>query len=353
MLTACLQRVASSRLDKLRRVNPQTLAPPPDFAQALALHLDAPLSQVNAEIERALYSDVPLVQSVAHYIIGAGGKRMRPVLALLSFQAVATKSLTSIAISIAAIVELIHTATLLHDDVVDESTLRRGNATANVSFGNAASVLVGDFLYSRSFQLMVKTGEMRVLSVLSEATNVIAEGEVHQLMNAGRLDLSEAMYLHVVRAKTAKLFEAASRLGAMAGGASAEQEEALASYGAHLGTAFQIADDVLDYEGDADRTGKSLGDDLAEGKLTLPLIRALTCASVAQRAVLEHAIAVRSADRLSEVQSILLDLDAMGYARQAAMREAEIAKAAIALLPESEAKRFLLEFCAYAVNRHR
>jgi octaprenyl-diphosphate synthase len=250
-------------------------------------------------------------------------------------------------------VELIHTATLLHDDVVDESTLRRGNATANSEFGNAASVLVGDFLYSRSFQLMVETGDMRVLRVLSEATNVIAEGEVHQLMNAGRLDLSENEYLHVVRAKTAKLFEAAGRLGAMCAEANEDVQEKLAQFGAMLGTAFQIADDVLDYEGNADTTGKNLGDDLAEGKLTLPLIRALQVGTPAQREALQNAVLARSAASLEPVIHILHETGAVAYAREVASAEARKAQALLSSFSDSPARALLLNSCDYAVSRNR
>src|SRR5881409_809105 len=229
---------------------------------------------VDAMIRRRLESDVVLVRQIAEYIIAGGGKRLRPALVFLA--AGATGYRGEHHVELAAVVEFIHTATLLHDDVVDESAMRRGRPTANAEFGNSASVLVGDFLYSRAFQMMVGINRMRVLEVLSDATNVIAEGEVLQLLNCRNPDVDEARYLDVVRRKTAKLFEAAMRLGAVLAGADGPLEDALADYGTHLGTAFQLIDDVLDYSGDAAVIGKNLGDDLAEGKATLPLIRAMT-----------------------------------------------------------------------------
>ncbi len=322
------------------------------FASRLTSHLKTSMIAVDDQIHRALSSDVALVSEIASYIVGGGGKRMRPALTLLCAEACACQR-PDAAHAVAAIIELIHTATLLHDDVVDESALRRGNATANANFGNAASVLVGDFLYSRAFQMMVETGEMRVLEVLADATNVIAEGEVHQLINAGRLDLTEDEYLHVVRAKTAKLFEAAGRLGAIISDAPTEIESAMARFGAHLGTAFQIADDVLDYEGDADSIGKNLGDDLAEGKLTLPIIRALEICNPEQRETLRKAIVARDHTRLSSVLSVLHDLDAIAYARNAAAKEAQTALAELAVLEESPAKQLLLMCCNYAVERQQ
>ncbi len=322
------------------------------FPTLLARHLHDEIQRVDERIRDALQSDVALVTQIAVYITSAGGKRMRPALTLLAAQCCAGgKAVSEHATTVAAIVELIHTATLLHDDVVDESSLRRGRATANASFGNASSVLVGDFIYSRSFQMMVETETMRVLDVLSAATNVIAEGEVHQLMNMGRIDLSETEYLHVVRAKTAKLFEAASRLGAIVQGADRATEESLARFGAHLGTAFQIADDVLDYEGDVDAIGKNLGDDLAEGKLTLPLIRALSLGNAAQRATLTSAITERNHAQFSDVLDILHALDCVAYARAAAQAEANAAKEEIAHLPESDAKSLLLAACDFSVAR--
>lgn len=228
------------------------------------------MAAVDALIRRRLDSDVVLIRQVAEYIIGSGGKRLRPALLLLAAGATAYRGASHY--ELAAVVEFIHTATLLHDDVVDDSSLRRGQRTANAEFGNAASVLVGDFLYSRAFQMMVTVNDMRVMEVLAEATNTIAEGEVLQLLNVHNADVDEEAYLEVIRRKTAKLFEAAARLGAILGRAPRDIEEGFAAYGAHLGTAFQLIDDVLDYSGDEHATGKHLGDDLAEGKPTLPQI---------------------------------------------------------------------------------
>ena len=245
------------------------------------------MAAVDRVLRKSLGSDVVLIRQVADYIIAGGGKRLRPALLLLAANAYGYRG--SDHHTLAAAVEMIHTATLLHDDVVDESQLRRGHATANARFGNPASVLVGDFLYSRTFQLMVGVNRMRVLSIIADATNLIAEGEVMQLMHTGDAALDEAAYFAVIERKTAKLFEAAGRLGAVLGGASAEGEEALARYGMHLGTAFQITDDVLDYSGDAAHIGKNLGDDLAEGKMTLPLIRALATGTPEEAALIRRA----------------------------------------------------------------
>jgi octaprenyl-diphosphate synthase len=323
-----------------------------EFLRSLSTHLAAETAALDDTIRTSLYSDVALVQHIARYIIAAGGKRMRPALTLLSAQACRPGiPVPADTTTVAAIVELIHTATLLHDDVVDESTLRRGNATANAEFGNAASVLVGDFLYSRSFQMMVGTGRMRVMEVLSEATNVIAEGEVHQLMNAGNIALTEADYLHVIRAKTAKLFEAAARLGAIVVDASPTDEQALAQFGAHLGTAFQIADDVMDYDGDAGQIGKNLGDDLAEGKLTLPVIHALARATPSDRAALCAAIETPDAKHLPSVLAVLKTCGSIDYARRAAEDEAQLARVQISALSDTPAKQLLLNCTGYAVAR--
>ncbi|HXS54184.1 MAG TPA: polyprenyl synthetase family protein, partial [Usitatibacter sp.] len=235
------------------------------------------MAQVDAVIHRRLDSGVPLIRTVANYIVAAGGKRLRPALVLLSANAFGAKGPARH--ELAAVIEFIHTATLLHDDVVDESSLRRGRNTANAEFGNAASVLVGDFLYSRAFQMIVEAGSLRIMKVLADATNVIAEGEVLQLLNVHDADTDEEKYLRVIRFKTAKLFEAATQVGAILGGAEPAAERALAEYGMHLGTAFQLIDDVLDYSGDLAETGKNLGDDLAEGKPTLPLIRVMRVGS--------------------------------------------------------------------------
>jgi octaprenyl-diphosphate synthase len=323
------------------------------FPSRLSAHLAADLKSVDAKIVSALHSDVELVQQIASYIVQGGGKRLRPALALLSHQALGGDNTAESAIAVAAIVELIHTATLLHDDVVDDSDLRRGRATANAAFGNASSVLVGDFLYSRSFQLMVETDQMRVLRILSNATNVIAEGEVHQLMNAGRLDLTQKEYLHVIHAKTAKLFEAACQLGAVILNAPTSLETRMAQYGASLGTAFQIADDVLDYDGDVAQIGKNLGDDLAEGKLTLPIIRALEVANTQDRATLVAAIEARATQSFETVHHILINTGAIDFAMDTARSHARLACEAIAPLPESPAKVLLLECAAFATQREK
>src|SRR3954469_3926757 len=276
--------------------------------------------QVDAVIARRLDSGVPLVGQVSRYIISAGGKRLRPALLLLVSAALGCRS--DQRFNLAAVVEFIHTATLLHDDVVDASTLRRGRATANESFGNPASVLVGDFLYSRAFQMMLDAGQMRVMEILADATNVIAEGEVLQLMNMHDAALDEAGYLRVIRSKTAKLFEASARLGAVLSGASASVEEACASYGQALGTAFQVIDDVLDYDGDAHEMGKNLGDDLREGKATLPLIAAMQRGSAEESALIRHAIETGGAGELARIVAIVRETGALDVTRDAAAAEA-------------------------------
>jgi octaprenyl-diphosphate synthase len=317
----------------------------PFLSQAVA----ADMAEVDAVLRRSLTSSVALVRQVAEYIVGAGGKRLRPAVLLLAANAFGYRG--SDHYQLAAVIEMIHTATLLHDDVVDESSQRRGRATANAAFGNAASVLVGDFLYSRAFQLMVATGRMRVLSILADATNEIAEGEVLQLMQVGNADLDEEAYVGVIRRKTAKLFEAAARLGAVLGGASAEQEELLARYGMHLGVAFQIQDDVLDYEGDAGTLGKNLGDDLAEGKMTLPLIRALAVASADDAAFVRGTVDGGAAADFTRVHALLTSTGAIGYARERAAVEARAAAACLAHLPPSPQARVLLQLSTFAANR--
>jgi len=249
------------------------------------------------------------------------------------------------------VIEMIHTATLLHDDVVDESALRRGHATANATFGNAASVLVGDFLYSRAFQLMVGLGSMRILEIVSNATNVIAEGEVLQLMNSGDVELDESRYLSVIQRKTAKLFEAAAQLGAVLAGASAEREAALATYGMHIGTAFQLVDDVLDYSGELATIGKNLGDDLAEGKMTLPLIRALAVANDADAALVRNAVTGARLTEFAPVVDVLARTGALDYARERARLESEAAVRCVSGLPESPQRESLLELASFAARR--
>ncbi|HZO01948.1 MAG TPA: polyprenyl synthetase family protein [Burkholderiales bacterium] len=312
------------------------------------------LARVDALIARRLDSDVALVRQVAEYLVASGGKRLRPALLLLACGAVGYKGRRSpdngssdARIALAAVIEFIHTATLLHDDVVDASDLRRGRTTANAAFGNAAAVLVGDFLYSRAFQMMVEVHDMRVMQVLAEATNTIAAGEVMQLMGSHDPSVDEARYLEVIRRKTAKLFEAAAQLA----GVLAKQEHferRLAEYGRHVGTAFQLVDDVLDYNGDL---GKSLGDDLAEGKPTLPLIYTMRCGSREQAAVVRKAIEQGGRGDFAAVLEAIRACGALDYARSAAQREAEAAARAIATLPESEYKRSLLELASFAVTR--
>ena len=310
---------------------------------------------LDRKLRESLDSDVVLVRSIAEYIVSGGGKRLRPLLVFLSAQALGADPKSGLVIDLAATVELIHTATLLHDDVVDESALRRGRATANAEFGNAASVLVGDFLYSRAFQVMVGTGKMRVLALLSEATNRIAEGEVMQLMALGNLGLTETDYMRVIEAKTAKLFEAAGALGAIAAGATAASERALAEYARRLGVAFQIADDVLDYRGDAATLGKSLGDDLAEGKLTLPIIITLQRGSEQARALLRSVLSKPHAVLPAQFVEVMTALETCGALDESLARaecEANAAAAEIAFLPASNAKKWMLELCDYAVQRN-
>lgn len=303
------------------------------------------LARVDALIGRRLDSDVALVRQVAEYLVAAGGKRLRPALLLLACGAMGYKG--SPRIALAAVIEFIHTATLLHDDVVDASELRRGRNTANAAFGNAPAVLVGDFLYSRAFQMMVEIDDMRVMQVLAEATNTIAAGEVMQLIGRHDPEVDEARYLEVIRRKTAKLFEAAARLAAVLSGET-RFEERLTQYGRHVGTAFQLVDDVLDYGGEL---GKSLGDDLAEGKPTLPLIYTMRCGSREQAAVVRKAIAEGGREDFARVLEAIRACGALDYARAAARREADAAARAIDVLPGSEYKRSLLELASFAVTR--
>jgi octaprenyl-diphosphate synthase len=307
------------------------------------------MQKVDHVIRTRLHSDVVLIRQVAEYIISAGGKRLRPTLTLLAGRACDYQGVYLH--ELAAMVECIHTATLLHDDVVDESDLRRGRETANALFGNAASVLVGDFLYTRAFQMMVRTHNMRILEVMAEATNVISEGEVLQLLNIGNTDVSESQYLQVIQYKTAKLFEASCRVGALIANVGVEQETALTDYGRHLGTAFQIIDDVLDYSGDAATIGKSLGDDLAEGKPTLPLIYTMQHGTREQADCVRNAIAHASRDHFQDVLAAVQSCGALEYARQEAGKAAQRAIVAIAPLAESDAKHAMLELAELSVNR--
>ena len=312
------------------------------------------MSVVDKIIRTRLHSDVALVGQVSEYIINSGGKRLRPALVVLSARALGYSGKHHH--HLAAVVEFIHTATLLHDDVVDESELRRGRATASALFGNAASVLVGDFLYSRAFQMMVEVSDMRIMQVLSNATNTIAEGEVLQLLNRHDANVDATAYLHVIHCKTAKLFEAAMQLGAILGCADEDTEQAMAQYGMHLGTAFQLVDDVLDYSGDEKITGKNLGDDLAEGKPTLPLIYAMQHGNASQAAVVRLAIEQTEAEpgehgHFSEVLEVIKQTGALQYTRQQAQREADAACAALTTLPDTEYKQSLLQLAEFAASR--
>jgi len=329
------------------------LAEPATLPRSLP-HILAPVAEdleaVDRSIRARLHSDVPLIGTIADYIIAAGGKRLRPAVLLLIARALGCRG--NAHVLLAAVIEFIHTATLLHDDVVDESELRRGRATANAHFGNAASVLVGDFLYSRSFQMMVDAGEMRVMRILSDATNRIAEGEVLQLMNVHDPSVDERRYLEVVGRKTAALFEAAARIAAVVAGAGADMEEAAARYGAGLGIAFQMVDDVLDYSGHAEEIGKRLGDDLREGKVTLPLIHAMRSASDGQRQRIEKAIREGGGD-FDEIARIVQTSGSIAYVRGRAADESARAATAARLLPPSPYKDSLLDLIFFAMDRDR
>jgi len=320
----------------------------PDPAIALDA-FEGELRQVDDVIRTRLSSDVALINQIGHYIIGAGGKRIRPRLVLLFADALGAVGREKY--ELAATVEFIHTATLLHDDVVDESELRRGRKTANALFGNAASVLVGDFLYSRAFQMMVSVNSMRVLEILAEATNVIAEGEVLQLMNMHDPDLTVESYLRVIRYKTAKLFEASARLGAVLAGSDERTEQQCAAYGRALGTAFQLVDDLLDYSGDTSSLGKNVGDDLREGKATLPLLIAMERSPESDREFIRNAIVNGEVDGLPRIIEIVRANGALEETRRAARAEATSAREAIAALPSSLAKEALLELCVRSVER--
>ena len=307
------------------------------------------MRQVDAVICRRLTSEVALVDQIARYITTAGGKRIRPLLVLLFSNALGFRGAERF--ELAASVEFIHTATLLHDDVVDESGLRRGRKTANAVFGNAASVLVGDFVYSRAFQMMVSVNQMKVLQVLSDATNIIAEGEVLQLMNMHDADLKIVDYLKVIRYKTAKLFEASARLGAVLAGAPADLEEACADYGRSLGTAFQLIDDLLDYEGSASEMGKNVGDDLREGKPTLPLLLAMERGNPEERALIRQAIETGDVDRLPEVIAAVRRTGAIETTRNAAREQTLLAENSLAMLGRSDYKDALLELSRRCLDR--
>ncbi len=306
--------------------------------------------EVDRVIRERLHSEVVLINQISEYIINSGGKRLRPVLLLLSARALGYEGRDHQ--ELAAVVEFIHTATLLHDDVVDESDMRRGRETANNLFGNAASVLVGDFLYSRAFQMMVGVRQMRVMEILAETTNVIAEGEVMQLLNVHDADTTEERYLEVIRSKTAKLFEASSRLGAVLCGADEAVDRALADYGMYLGVAFQLIDDVLDYSASSEEMGKNVGDDLAEGKPTLPLIHAMAHGSEAQAALIRHAIENGGKDDIEAVLEAIDSTGAIAYTARSAQEEADKAIEALAVIPNSVYKDALITIARFAVQRN-
>ncbi len=304
---------------------------------------------VNASIRAQLHSDVVLIEQMGEYIVNSGGKRLRPVIAVLAARACGYKGekhyLT------AAIIEFIHTATLLHDDVVDSSELRRGKETANSIWGNEASVLVGDFIFSRAFEMMVKVGDMRVMDILSTTSNTIAEGEVLQLMNCNEPGTTEDQYMQVIKCKTAKLFGAAAQIGALLAGRSLKEEQALENYGKHLGTAFQLIDDVLDYRADAETMGKNVGDDLAEGKPTLPTIYALKNASAEQAKQLAEIIEKGDRDSFKFVMGVIQQTKALDYTENMARQKAEKAKQALQCLPDSEYKTALSSLVEFSVSR--
>lgn len=318
-------------------------------ASATSEHMEAEMLEVDAVIRKRLASEVVLVNQIAGYITGAGGKRVRPLLVLLFSNALGFRGPERF--EMAATVEFIHTATLLHDDVVDESDLRRGKKTANALFGNAASILVGDFVYSRAFQMMVSVNRMRVLQVLSDATNVIAEGEVLQLMNMHDPDVQIADYLKVIRFKTAKLFEASARLGAVLADAPSDIEEACADYGRSLGTAFQLIDDLLDYEGSTAALGKNVGDDLREGKPTLPLLLAMQRGTPAERTMIRSAISNGEVDRFAEVIEVVRRTGAIEATRDAAREQIEQAQLSLGVLNPSVYREALINLCARSLDR--
>ena len=315
--------------------------------------LRAPVAEdwegVNRLIYQRLGSDVALVNQVAHHIIYSGGKRLRPLTVLLAGRACGYEGIQHRAA--AAVIEFIHTATLLHDDVVDASSLRRGQETANALFGNQASVLVGDFLYSRAFQIMVEIGAMRVLEVMADATNTIAEGEVLQLMNCNDPDTTEADYREVIYRKTAKLFEAGAQIAAILADAPAEVEQAMVGYGRHLGLAFQLVDDALDYDATTEELGKNIGDDLAEGKPTLPLIYAMEHGSAAEKHMIREAIRTGGTQNLTSIQLAMETTGGLTYTAEKAQAEADAAAQALTPLPDSAHKRALLKLARFAVDR--
>ena len=321
--------------------------------KAIQALVESDMQAVDGLITRRLQSDVVLVNQLSNYIINSGGKRLRPMLALLMARACGYQGDKHV--DVAAIVEFIHTATLLHDDVVDESDMRRGKETANNVWGNQAAVLVGDFLYSRAFEMMVDVDEMRVMSIMAQTTNTIAEGEVLQLLNINDADTSEERYFEVIYSKTAKLFEAACQLGAVLAGLSDEQEKAVAQYGVHLGNAFQLVDDILDYIADSDEMGKNVGDDLAEGKPTLPLIYAMRASlennQAEDVALIKSAIEEGGLEFIDQVMKVIEKTKALEYTIEAAKRETQLANQSLNSLPENEFKTALIELANYSLSR--
>ena len=321
--------------------------------KAIQALVESDMQSVDGLITRRLESDVVLVNQLSNYIINSGGKRLRPMLALLMARACGYEGERHI--DIAAIVEFIHTATLLHDDVVDESDMRRGKETANNVWGNQAAVLVGDFLYSRAFEMMVDVDEMRVMNIMAQTTNTIAEGEVLQLLNINDADTTEERYFEVIYSKTAKLFEAACKLGGVLAGLPEDQEKAVSQYGVHLGTAFQLVDDILDYIADSDEMGKNVGDDLAEGKPTLPLIRAMQVS--AENNDSDDANLIRSAieegglEQIDQVMKIIEKTNALEYTIEAAKRETRLANQSLEDLSDNEFKTALIELANYSLSR--
>jgi len=333
---------------------PETATPnaasntPYSIDQAYGL-IEHDMGLVNQLIQKRLHSEVALINQLSNYIIYSGGKRLRPALVLLSAKAFNYSG--SQHINLAAIIEFIHTATLLHDDVVDASQKRRGNDTANAIWGNEAAVLVGDFVYSRAFQMMVDANNMRIMDILSNATNTIAEGEVLQLLNCNDPDTTEQRYMDVIHFKTAKLFEAAGQLGAVLAGATPEQEIAMAQYGMYLGTAFQLVDDVLDYSASSDEIGKNIGDDLAEGKPTLPLIRAMTTGTKEQADIIRHAITHSGRDNIDQVMVAITATDAIAYTAKKAREEADKAIEMLTKIPDSNYRNALSSLAEFSVSR--
>jgi octaprenyl-diphosphate synthase len=318
--------------------------------------VESEFNQVNELILSQLHSDVGLVENIGQYIIDAGGKRLRPLLVLLSANSSGYHSLSESKgnqhASLAAIIEFIHTATLLHDDVVDTSDLRRGRATANAKFGNAPSVLVGDFLYSRAFQMLVAIGNMDIMKIIADTTNIISEGEVQQLINAGNPDTTEAAYNEVIRKKTAQLFDAAAETGAVLAGASPEQQSTMGRYGHHLGMAFQLVDDALDYNGNTEDLGKNVGDDLAEGKPTLPLIYAMKHGTTAQAELIRTAIKEGGIEKMDEILEAIHATGSLDYTMNCAKEHSAQAKDCLISLPTSKEQQAMLELADFAIQRN-